>query len=59
MGRFAHSLRTRLYLDYLGLADELKELVVDPVGVCGMGLWQQVSRNNTKIYENVFPSSPK
>ena len=32
VGGFGHSLRMRLYRDYLGLSEEENELIVDPVG---------------------------
>tara|TARA_R110002050_G_scaffold282049_1_gene429825 strand:- start:1994 stop:4417 length:2424 start_codon:yes stop_codon:yes gene_type:complete len=55
----AHSLRKRLFRDYLGLSEEEDNLVVDPLSDSTYKLlWKEQSRRNTEIYSAIFPFIP-
>jgi len=59
VGSFSRSLRLKLYRDYLGLSSQdSQQLISDPVCQEGYALWRQTSKNNTKIFNEVFPSLP-
>eukprot|EP00008_Paramoeba_atlantica_P004311 CAMPEP_0201482708 /NCGR_PEP_ID=MMETSP0151_2-20130828/6972_1 /ASSEMBLY_ACC=CAM_ASM_000257 /TAXON_ID=200890 /ORGANISM="Paramoeba atlantica, Strain 621/1 / CCAP 1560/9" /LENGTH=1333 /DNA_ID=CAMNT_0047865521 /DNA_START=265 /DNA_END=4266 /DNA_ORIENTATION=+ len=59
VGNFAHSLRTRLYRDYLGLErDQEYDFVTDPISPKSFEYWQTVANTNTDIYNDVFPNLP-
>jgi len=53
VGKFAHSLRKRLYRDYLGI--EEKEDVIDPICESSWFQWKLTSKKNTRLYSTVFP----
>jgi phospholipase D1/2 len=58
VSRFAHSLRMRLWRDYLGLT-AADECVKDPVSdVVYRDLWMARARTNTQLYLNIFRALP-
>lgn len=60
--RFALSLRLSLWREHLGLSNthSNNHIIEDPIAPAVFHeLWQNTSKRNTKIYEEIFPHIPK
>jgi len=58
-GKFAHSLRTQLFREHLGLLDSLEVDIRDPVSDnFYRNIWQKTATVNTAIYDEVFQCVP-
>eukprot|EP00249_Psilotum_nudum_P019640 c27353_g1_i1 orf=427-3258(+) len=58
-GKFAHSLRTCLWAEHLGLHQSEMDLVMDPVSeTTYKDIWMMRAQINTRIYEVLFGSIP-
>ena len=55
VSRFAHSLRTNLWIEHLGLSPN-DALVEDPLIEDMFDLWKARSRSNTELFEQHFPA---
>eukprot|EP01117_Protostelium_nocturnum_P008284 TRINITY_DN2958_c0_g2_i2.p1 TRINITY_DN2958_c0_g2~~TRINITY_DN2958_c0_g2_i2.p1 ORF type:complete len:1421 (-),score=501.03 TRINITY_DN2958_c0_g2_i2:57-4319(-) len=55
---FAHTLRMRLWRDFLAIKKEDDDILRDPCSPAAFGLWQGTASRNTKIYMEVFPDIP-
>lgn len=57
VGRFPHELRLRLWAEHLGLKPDEVHAISDPISdAVYNGIWLKTARENTAIYEKVFPS---
>ena len=55
-GKFAISLRKRLWKEHLGITNE--NLIKDPISKETWEFWNKTSKTNTEIFTKVFPFIP-